>query len=419
MRKLFFVAIMLSVIISKAQISSYDISKYKTPDYKRNSLDFTTGSYLVNSNDRTNDSLSISSKSLTTNLKYSSKYNLKKYVGTHSIIISNSLNSQNKYQKQNFQSINEINLESLNKYYFAKKFCFVQRVEGFLDYSYHNEKDNRVNPDENYYPYKKYFNILFQITNYTGFSYGRIENVEDARLTIYILDELKKQNKLKRIPTEDEITEISEFITVEQNRRFFDSRLKKIETLSLLDSILDEKGLTENSDLIYFTSLMDMWDYGNLYERKSGFEFFIGFVHGIDFGYYTNSNSKYYDYTNSSYNISDSSYNFVDKYFFEIFPVLSINYYKPIKQNWQFSTGIGDGVFLEMGYFPDTRTYTSINISISNVFKLQYDLFYYISPKFRFSMNLNYNYNNLFKIKSITNNQTYFDIGLGLHYSIF
>ena len=58
--------------------------------------------------------------------------------------------------------------------------------------------------------------------------WGRIERVEDARLAVYILDDLRKAGKLAKEPSEEEIYQVAQFISQLRNERFFDSREKKI-----------------------------------------------------------------------------------------------------------------------------------------------------------------------------------------------
>lgn len=96
--------------------------------------------------------------------------------------------------------------------------------------------------------------------------------MEDARQAIYILEEFKKNNVLKREMDKEEIFEFAQIISTVKNKRFLDSRLHRIDEISTLDNYLKNKGVLSNVDAPYFTSLYDMWDYGALYNRSSGCE---------------------------------------------------------------------------------------------------------------------------------------------------
>ena len=102
--------------------------------------------------------------------------------------------------------------------------------------------------------------------------WGRIEDVTDARQTIYIIDALRENGVLNRDLSVQEMFEFSQLISSVKNKRFLDSRLHLIDELTTVDNYLKNKGVIADGGAAYFANLNDMWQYGALFERKSGYE---------------------------------------------------------------------------------------------------------------------------------------------------
>lgn len=83
---------------------------------------------------------------------------------------------------------------------------------------------------------------------------GRIEQVEDARQAIYILDNLAKRGVLNRRLSNDEIYTFSQIISTVKNKRFFDSRLRMIDEITTVDSFLVKNNLLATAGAPYFTT---------------------------------------------------------------------------------------------------------------------------------------------------------------------
>lgn len=105
---------------------------------------------------------------------------------------------------------------------------------------------------------------------------GRIEAVQDARLAIYILDDLEQSGNLERAADHDDILALATFITQIKNERFFDHRLRKISEITAVDSLLEARGLKAKSGASYYTLLNDNWDYAAGPIRESGKRFSAG-----------------------------------------------------------------------------------------------------------------------------------------------
>ena len=251
---------------------------------------------------------------------------------------------------------------------------------------------------------------------------GRIEPVQDARQAVYICDELSKSGRMSPDKTDEQIIEFARLISQLKNKRFFDSRLRRIAEIESIDSFLLANNYVSKHDAKYFTTLNDFWAYGNRPFRNSGTR--VSFV--LLPGYY------YYNFNNPGDELNVVE----EKYYANTMLIdggVELNYEKPINLFWQNSIAlrcyagiIGDHIkdithsndnklripniqlgFSHMiGFYPNTRTdisfrysvqyaqlfdHTNVQKEISGVegkgAKATTDLSvnYYISPKFRLS----------------------------------
>lgn len=265
---------------------------------------------------------------------------------------------------------------------------------------------------------------------------GRIEEVQDARQAVYILDELYKANRITGDISEEQITEFADLIATLKAERFFDSRIQKISELSRIDSFLHKNALLSNNDITYFATLNDFWDYGRQQVRRSGTRTSAVLYPG--FGLLKlneDMSTKYNDDTREDYeettdlNITSISIN----------TGIEVNYEKPVSLNKQMGTDFAllagfvqsaekdsDGKLKipnvqidfeqRFGYFPNTRTALNWMFGVSamktfDLTKSSDDDFgietlgadlktglsynYYISPQFRLnaSWNVTYSWN--------------------------
>jgi len=100
---------------------------------------------------------------------------------------------------------------------------------------------------------------------------GRIEQVQDAQLAFYILDDLVKHNRMKATLSNDDVFELARLITELKTTRFFDSRIRKIREITAIDSLLEKRGLKGTADAAYYTTINDNWLYSNNPARLSGY----------------------------------------------------------------------------------------------------------------------------------------------------
>ncbi len=257
--------------------NGFDISKYYTPDIKRNQLDLTlSGSerYLNNemeerkSNDLNGDFNASISHFTHTRKRYSSwgigltaegsksKYETDRQITRYSIFAPElSLSTQQRFYNPRNQFI------LLSGFARGKDLKMNNLIERFNPTGENEKNEERT----------KVYNYLIDAE--IGLGKGRLESVEDARQAVYIIENLSKRGVLSRKLTDDEIFTLSQLISTVKNKRFFDSRLHRIEEISAVDSFFVKNDLLEKNNAPYFTTLYDYWEYGALFERLSGKQF--------------------------------------------------------------------------------------------------------------------------------------------------
>jgi len=445
---------------SSAQ-EQFRLSDYKNPDYKWKQLDLRFGLGGTNSFIKQEIENGIDVKGNTNTLQsgigadYYATKNSKFYQGYQDFSVSGDfVGSSYSYtnlkdnlgndQKSNYQRI-LLGGQTVNRFYNNKK-RFVE-IDLELDAGLYNSI-HKFSADEEFLPYRD------KSTDYTNFvtaslplliGTGRIEEVQDARLAVYILDDLTNAGDLKRTPTPDEILAFSRFITQTKNQRFFDSRIRKIAEITAIDSILTVLDLKAQSDASYFTLINDNWDNGNGPVRKTGGRFSIGLMPAVDLSY-NESQDFFRDTINNpdiieSYSHKNTTHN--DSW--NLDAIAGYEWQKPANLYWQHTvnTGIAYSLYYEqenskvfdmdtltseqkrrlntpnlkidlgytIGYYPNSRT--SIKLGIETSLEqywgnekvnddpetdagrtlLNNDLYlscyYYISPQVRLSVNIN------------------------------
>lgn len=270
-----------------SQDKNFDLSKYKFPDYKRHELElnFNSNGYNMGSswdqtptpenNNAKKTGWSDANSRSNLDLSYSYfKTNRKSIDLLFSSISGNyTYSMQDNYLQKEKQFKPEVNWDfgGSRDYYLTEDKFF---VEGFLNSGLSFKKarqtiDNKVNQNDN----DNSFNVAIGL----GAGYGRKEKVSDLWQAYYILESLKKQNSLVGELNEKDIFEFASFTSKLKNKRFFDFRLRKIAELQALDSLLHKQGLIKDSDILYFTTLNDYWNFCDFPDRESGrvFKFWL------------------------------------------------------------------------------------------------------------------------------------------------
>jgi hypothetical protein len=202
-----------------------------------------------------------------------------------------------------------------------------------------------------------------------------------------------------------------------QYKRFFDRRYKRVYQLDELDKGIQALGLVDNPDMIYAANLNDIWDFALNFNRGSGQRFEFGLIPLV----HLNAENRI---ANPNYMYGGSDFN-QNLYHYGAYGFGSWNKLTAISYKWQsdimidltagwYENGEIDGnnssvsgissmlnASWSLGYYPNTRTYLSLtpfartSITTATQSSESYGVFtgldlrsyYYISPRFRISVN--------------------------------
>ncbi|MFO7657687.1 MAG: hypothetical protein R6W78_11515 [Bacteroidales bacterium] len=392
----------------QAQFKDYDLSTYKLPDLKRHQLDLLlnlSGNYS-NHWDHLTDTVGrrlLNNNNVGFNPIYNFYRNSENYQGSLTStfglrIASNTLKDSGNIVIDKERGISEnFNINSENRFYLKRKLFIESNVQirnSYFVNKREHETENALNP------YKSKQKITSQSISTSAellIGTGRIEPVQDMRLALYILEELQKANRLKRIPTEAEINEFARLISTLRNERFFDNRLKRVHELEQLDTFLVSKSLISDYDATHFAIIMDNWDYAKGPNRSAGWRISTGIGEYVAWNlakrtYWTNNlidNNMKSKFTNS-----------------QLIGIVKFNYAKPINLYWQLDFGsqfsVGKNMqgedkifvmdssattylsfdpFCTVGYYPNSRSNYIVNLS-GNYYN-------WIDKDYNFGLNLN------------------------------
>ncbi len=379
MKKIRFVTLLAAsqfVLMGYAQTPQFDLSEYKLPDLKRHALVTWFDLSGQNSSFKTPSSLGSPARKSTGNT-----YNTN--LLTHYSFYQNSLTKQmevdgivrlnynygnskedKKLSQERYNIWPEFDFKVVNRNYFnSKKFVETDFISSYTysrSYSSDNSSSYASKSDFKDHRFIAYVPIKVGI--------GRIEEVQDERHALYIFDELAKQGRVSSTMNNEDVLAFARLISKLKNKRFFDSRIRKIYEIETIDSFLVANDYVTESDARYFTTLNDFWLYGGEPVRKSG----TRFSGGIYPGYY------FYDYDRLyKYGYEDEKSDRIDAFLLNA--GFELNYEKPINRYFQNSIaleGFGGTVVgkvkssndkvsvpnLQLGYkqtigfYPNTRT---------------------------------------------------------------
>ncbi len=452
--------LIISVLNSYSQSKEYDkidISTYYSPSILRQQLDLTFD--LSNTFSSSNHN-SVESSQNSFNWDVKPIYN--KYKNNRSIVSDLNISGSTVGNLRKVSSANMTNSQSIISTFYAgydmllyskSKYHLILNALASYENEFGRSKSDLSQDGNNF---DKNNNFL-QLNAGLGFGYGRIENVEDARQAVYILSALTDKNRMARTLNEDEIFDFAKVISSVKNKRHLDSRLRKIEEITAVDSFLVKKSLKSGSDATYFSTLNDMWEYGALANRKSGQILQLS----ANPGFTSKNEDTYYEFNN---NLTVKNENTILSGMVQ----LKYQYEKPTNLYWQHSivaniqytytdenelhlsstenkfwkNNVNATGEYTLGYYPNTRTYFTGTISANSMFEssdmegqsinyirknqaiLTLQMFYFFSPRLKLSANLALNYYN-YEIEfnqsawNTKYNYLYARAGVKLNYSFF
>lgn len=369
-------------LFSQKSLVDYDLSLYKLPELKRHSLEISFD-FNQNQSYHNNKSNYDTSYSSYAELFFNFNPTYIYYLNTKRLQIESFTNFQpldfsySRNYEENFKSKQWIFNPSFAhngeyRFYLKNNFFIEVDVNSGIEFAQNVNKEEEVTNTE--------FNNYTTIPILVGF--GRIERVEDARLAVYILNDLKKHNRFDREISEEEITFFAQFLSKLLNERFFDYREKKIWAIQQIDSFMIANNLLKQSDALSTALINDNWDFADGPSRKSGFSI----AGGISNGYSIISNETKYDDSDNDYLSNRVNY--------DLYLIGKITYEKPINLYWQFfirdeinigpsfqnsnteqfgteieskysSINIMNGLNTGFGYYPNSRTNINLNANLS------------------------------------------------------
>lgn len=449
-RYLLLISFSVASLLSGAQSEKFDLSKYKLPDIKRQQLDFyfhsggvSSSSYFTISEDNYSDTLKHKTDQFSGDydLGYSYYRNSPK---VQSSVYARSFGNYSKikqsrtnyYSQDNYRFENRLSFNYDLKYFLTPSNWFVTAVPDY-GFSYYNYKDKESEP--NFVIKSFYTNASVRI----GGGKGRIEQVQDFRHAVLLIEELEKRGVSKRNVSEAEMTELSALVSGLKNKRFFDSRKQKEAELVALDSFFVEKGIVEEKSIQYFTGLEDIWSYGGLQLRESGKQFLFSIAPGYNFDKDLDENdNNMNENLLLNYNLSFVSKNPISvKWQGDYSVVISHEYLKRLKQiiNQGNDKNYESYVYVngKVGYYPNTRTHFNLSGGLSLMnnssesildkenysagFEIITSAYYYISEKLRVGYSLIYrnSKNGIFNSKVENTYYKDFNYNINVNYAIF
>jgi hypothetical protein len=402
-------------------------------DYKRQSLDFNlqTSAYGNNSTRKTdsytqkyyhnvfNAYLNANYNYILNNQKNQKTLNLSTQIEPYNYDYAENNNSSNYIKNQSNASRIDLYLNYENRYYQTNDFFY--KIGVSCDNTIYYSKTRHQNYDGNAYTDETTKTSALNAANAVelGIGKGRIENVEDARLAVFILEDLLKATSITRKPTEEEILQFASTITKLKNRRYFDTRLRRIYEIQALDTFLRNTNLVSKSDAVYFTTLNDNWMYSNNPTRPSGKRFSINLRPSFFYGENNNTGNnpemtfskilglKFYG---EYYNTKPINLKWQRNYTFQLGYQKGKNWMNSIYDNNYTSDAANIIARFELEYYPNSRSYfTAIfynNLSKSwfdgnanSTLDLEYSMnlgfsaYYYLSEQLNLNVNAGVSYN--------------------------
>lgn len=154
---------------------------------------------------------------------------------------------------------------------------------------------------------------------------GRKYPVYSIHKSNWIYSELQRNQCLNRTVTEIEIEQMAHLLDENVYIRYFDYRYKSIQDLSRVDSLLRIQNIVNEQNIVYFTTLYDMYYYSSGANRYRGNSIEAGIRPQFFYSY------------NKTTTTTDSAENIFKFELKTLRPLFFVEYqkFKPINQYWQ------------------------------------------------------------------------------------
>jgi hypothetical protein len=101
--------------------------------------------------------------------------------------------------------------------------------------------------------------VRFKVSPHIGIGKGRIENVSNAQMALFILEDLHKAGKIKSKVSAENTMAFANLITQVYNRRVFDFRKRKLYEIEQIDSFLVANKILAVNDVRAINIISDNW----------------------------------------------------------------------------------------------------------------------------------------------------------------
>lgn len=262
----------LCCLLTSAQDSSFQIKKYKfrTNGFRALAVQFhfsgnTSTQKFGNAASSSDNNLSLSPATVS----YTKIRSTDKKLHQSNIGLTTSYQHQKDedIDRQFKQWNSNLTWKQVTRFY-RKNLMFLE-LGNEMQASWNKHRQIRIFQEE-----KNQFSRL-QHTLILGVGRGRIEQVQDAQMALFLLNDLRKQGLLNGAPTYETTYALATLITDINNRRIFDFRRRRIYELSRLDSFFRSSGLITTTDIRHFTTINDNWSLSINPFRQSGTAFFV------------------------------------------------------------------------------------------------------------------------------------------------
>lgn len=323
----FFLLFIFSAFQTKAQDSSFQLKDYKfrTPGFRALKVDLNLNGSVYDAKYVNQHNFQSRSFNTNPNIDYFRITSTDKRQHTSGMSLrpsyySNSSRFDTSKAKSRASTVS-FNHNRMDRFFFKKNFFF----ETGNEFSVTENNSRQSYNNSAYNTEGRSFNNKLTL----GVGKGRLENVQDAQMAMFIVNDLQKMGLLQQDISAYKLNELAILITDINNRRVFDNRIRRIYELSRIDSFFKVNNFVNQPSIAYFTTVNDNWALAFNPGRLSGTAFYFRFRPSVQ---WSRSESE----QNIPGNNSKSS-NRIFLYSYE--PVIGFEKQKPVNLYWQKSMG--------------------------------------------------------------------------------
>lgn len=312
---------------TKAQDSSFQLKDYKfrTPGFRALLVDLNLNGSIFDANYVNLNKFQNRSFNTNPNIDYFRIISTDKRQHTSGMSLRpsyySSFNRSDTTTSKSRASTVSFNHNRMDRFFFKKNFFF----ETGNEFSVTGSNNRQLNKNSSQNAEGKYFyNKLI-----LGVGKGRLENVQDAQMAMFIVNDLQKMGLLQQDISADKMNELAILITDINNRRVFDNRIRRIYELTRIDSFFKTNNFVNQPSIAYFTTVNDNWTLAFNPGRLAGTVFYFRFNPEVEWNR-TESEQK-----SNVNNFISSNRNF----YYSYEPAIGFEKQKPVNLFWQKSMG--------------------------------------------------------------------------------